>query len=323
VTGGAGFLGQQLIRALCERGCLTDAEGRERVIGRIIAVDMAQGGPVHADDRVHYVGGDITAAGFVDQALGPDTDSVFHLAAVVSGAAEEDFDLGMRVNLDGTRAVLNACRKQVRRPKLVFTSSLAVFGGELPAIVTDETQPTPQSSYGIQKLIGELLIGDGTRKGFIDGRAIRLPTIVVRPGKPNAAASSFASGIIREPLAGVDAICPVEPQTAMYLLSPRCAVASLIHAHELPADRWGARRSLTLPGLTVTVAQMLDALGKVGGSAAVARVRIQPDEKIGAIVNTWPPHFATPRAAALGFAGDPDFTLVVRSYAREHAAAVR
>jgi nucleoside-diphosphate-sugar epimerase len=323
VTGGAGFLGQQLIRALCERGCLADAEGRERVIGRIVAVDVAQGGPLHADDRVHYVAGDITAAGFIDPVLGTDTDSVFHLAAVVSGAAEADFDLGMRVNLDGTRAVLNACRRQARKPKLVFTSSLAVFGGELPAVVTDEIQPTPQSSYGIQKLIGELLVGDGTRKGFVDGRAIRLPTIVVRPGKPNAAASSFASGIIREPLAGVDAICPVEPQTAMYLLSPRCAVASLIHAHELPADRWGTRRSLTLPGLTVTVAQMLDVLREVGGDAAAARVRIQPDEKVGAIVKTWPPHFATPRAASLGFVGDSDFTVVVRNYAREYAAAAR
>ena len=190
-------------------------------------------------------------------------DSVFHLAAVVSGAAEADFDLGMRVNLDGTRALLEALRGEGRRPKVVFSSSVAVFGGALPAMVDDATTPMPQSSYGVQKLIGELLVGDYSRKGYVDGRAVRLPTIVVRPGKPNAAASSFASGIIREPLAGVEAVCPVDPDTAMWVLSPTAAITNLLHAHELPAERWTGPRSLSLPGITVVGAR--DARGAGGG----------------------------------------------------------
>lgn len=323
ITGGAGFLGQQLVRALAARGKLTDAEGRERAIEQIIAVDQAPGELLFADDRVGYVVGDIAAEGFLDHVMASNTDSVFHLAAVVSGAAEADYDLGMRVNLDGTRAVLDACRRQRATAKLAFASSVAVFGGALPAVVTDDTQPTPQTSYGVQKLIGELLIGDCTRKGFIDGRCVRLPTIVVRPGKPNAAASSFASGIVREPLAGEISACPVDADTAMWVLSPQSAVAAFIHAHELPSARWGERRALNLPGLTVTVAQMLEALRAVGGDAAVARVKMQPDERIRAIVRTWPGRFETPRATALGFVGDTDVQAIVRAYAREYAPVAR
>lgn len=320
ITGGAGFLGQLLVRALAARGSLTDAAGRERRIERIVAIDQSQTDQLFVDERVGYVVGDIAAAGFVEHVMESNTDSVFHLAAVVSGAAEADFDLGMRVNLDGTRAILNACRKQTGKPKLVFASSVAVFGGELPAVVTDETQPTPQSSYGVQKLVCELLIGDCSRKGFIDGRSVRLPTIVVRPGKPNAAASSFASGIVREPLAGEISACPVDSSTAMWVLSPRSAITAFVHAHELPAERWDARRALNLPGLTVTVAQMLEALRAVGGDAAVALVKMQPDERIAAIVRTWPARFATTRADALGFARDADVGSIVRAYAREYAA---
>ncbi|MFN7432486.1 MAG: NAD-dependent epimerase/dehydratase family protein, partial [Betaproteobacteria bacterium] len=202
VTGGAGFLGQRLIRALVARGRLTDAAGQERLIEQIVAIDSMQSGSLVVDERVGYVNGDISTPNFLQHVIAADTDCVFHLAAVVSGAAEAEFDLGLRVNLDGTRALLEACRRQPRPPKLVFASSVAVFGGALPAVVDDATAPTPVSSYGVQKLVGELLVGDFSRKGYIDGRAVRLPTIVVRPGKPNAAASSFASGIIREPLAG-------------------------------------------------------------------------------------------------------------------------
>jgi nucleoside-diphosphate-sugar epimerase len=321
ITGGAGFLGQLLVRALAARGSLTDAEGSERRIEQIVAVDQSQSGKLFVDERVDYVVGDIATPGFIEHVMQGDTDSVFHLAAVVSGAAEADFDLGMRVNLDGTRGILNACRKQTGTPKLVFASSVAVFGGELPAVVTDDTLPTPQTSYGVQKLACELLIGDCTRKGFIDGRSVRLPTIVVRPGKPNAAASSFASGIVREPLAGEISACPVDAATAMWVLSPQSAVAAFIHAHELPAQRWGARRALNLPGLTVTVAQMLEALRAVGGDAAVARVKMEPDERIAAIVRTWPARFVTTRADALGFTCDSDVVSIVRAYAREYAAA--
>jgi nucleoside-diphosphate-sugar epimerase len=236
----------------------------------------------------------------------------------VSGAAEADFDLGMHVNLDGTRALLDTLRAEGRRPKFVFASSVAVFGGTLPEVVTDETTPGPQSSYGVQKLIGELLVGDCTRKGFIDGRAVRLPTIVVRPGKPNAAASSFASGIIREPLAGVEAVCPVDPRASMWLMSPRAAIANLVHAHELPAGRWTGPRSLSLPGITVSIASMLDALARVGGEAARGRVKMQPDPRIQAIVQGWPARFDTARADAMGFVRDGDFESIVRDYAKEY-----
>jgi nucleoside-diphosphate-sugar epimerase len=319
VTGGTGFLGQLLIRALLERGRLTRSDGVEAQIGQIVAVDQAQSGRLIVDDRVGYVVGDIGQPYFLSHVLAADTDSVFHLAAVVSGAAEADFDLGMRVNLDGTRALLDACRVQKGLPRVVFASSVAVFGSPLPAVVTDETTPTPQSSYGVQKLVGELLVGEYSRKGFIDGRAVRLPTIVVRPGKPNAAASSFASGIIREPLAGEVAVCPVEPDTAMWLLSPDAAIRNLIHAHELPADAWDSRRALNLPGLTLTVREMIEALRAVGGDAAVDRIQWQPDERIRAIVRTWPARFDTRRADALGFVRDADFVEVVRAYARTYA----
>ncbi len=318
ITGGAGFLGQLLIRALLERRRLTRGDGVEADIEQIVAVDQAQAGRLIVDDRLGYVVGDIGQPHFLSHVLAADTDSVFHLAAVVSGAAEADFDLGMRVNLDGTRALLDACRAQKGMPRLVFASSVAVFGGALPAVVTDDTTPTPQSSYGVQKLVGELLVGDYSRRGFIDGRAVRLPTIVVRPGKPNAAASSFASGIIREPLAGETAVCPVEPDTAMWLLSPAAAIRNLIHAHELPAAAWGERRALNLPGLTLTVRAMIEALRAVGGDAAVARIRWQPDERIRAIVRTWPARFDTRRADALGFVRDADFVEVVRDYARTY-----
>lgn len=324
ITGGAGFLGQLLVRALCARGRLTDAAGVEREIEQIVAIDQGHTQRLFVDERVGYVVGDISVPALLKHVLATDTAVLFHLAAVVSGAAEADFDLGMRVNLDGTRALLDACRLQRAQVKLVFASSVAVFGGALPPVVTDETAATPVSSYGVQKLIGELLVGEFARKGYIDGRAVRLPTIVVRPGKPNAAASSFASGIIREPLAGEEALCPVEPDTALWLLSPQAAIDALIHAHELPRARWDEvthGRALNLPGLTVMVRQMLEALRAVGGEAAVARVKMAPDPRIKAIVQSWPARFDAARAALLGFGADADIESVVRAYAQAHAAA--
>ncbi len=319
VTGGSGFLGQRLIRALCERGRLTDAAGRERAIERIVAVDQGQCSEPVTDGRVVYALGDVADASFIGSMLDADTDTVFHLAAVVSGAAERDFDLGMRVNLDGTRLLLDACRRQPHPPKVVFASSVAVFGQPLPAVVADSTTPTPQASYGVQKLIGELLVGDCSRKGFIDGRCVRLPTIVVRPGKPNAAASSFASGIMREPLAGREAICPVEPSTGMWVSSPVTAVKALVHARELPAAAWGTLRSLNLPGLTATVAEMIETLRLAAGDAVAARVRFQIDEPIAAIVRSWPARFDTARARAMGFPQDADFASILRDYMRQYA----
>jgi D-erythronate 2-dehydrogenase len=314
VTGGAGFLGQRLIQEVLKSSELTDSRGERRRVTEVVAVDQLA---APAQERVMAMVGDVGDPAFIRAAV-RGADSIFHLAAVVSGAAEADFDLGMRVNLDGTRQLLEALRADGRQPKLVFSSSVAVFGGVLPAVVDDSTTPMPQSSYGVQKLIGELLVGDYSRKGYVDGRAVRLPTIVVRPGKPNAAASSFASGIIREPLAGVEAVCPVDPETSMWVLSHAAAIANLLHAHELPAERWAGPRSLSLPGITVSVRAMLDALEAVGGGPARRRVRMQPDPRIEAIVRTWPARFDTARADAMGFVRDDDFASVVRRYAKEY-----
>jgi len=315
VTGAAGFLGQQLIRALCERGQLTRG-GHAQRIDSIVGLDTVQAR--FDDPRVSALQSDLGNRATLHNALA-DVDSVFHLAAVVSGAAEADYDLGMRVNLDGSRALLDACRALPHAPTFVFASSVAVFGGDLPEVVGDSTTPNPQSSYGVQKLIGELLVGDCTRRGYIDGRAVRLPTIVVRPGKPNAAASSFASGIIREPLAGVPSVCPVDAATRVWVMSPARAVASLLHAHETPSAAWGVQRAISLPGLTVSVREMLDALRSIGGDVAVQRVRFERDERIATIVRSWPARFAAARALAMGFEADHDIVSIVRAYAAEHA----
>lgn len=322
VTGGSGFLGQRLIGALLARvapGVTETSGGGARPIDRIVGLDVAGSGARIQDARVHYLDGDLADPHLVRAALGDDTDAVFHLAAVVSGAAEADFDLGMRVNVDATRGLLEACRRLPAPPRLVFASSVAVFGGQLPAVLDDHTTPVPQTSYGAQKLIGELLVADYARKGFIDGRAVRLPTIVVRPGAPNAAASSFASGIIREPLAGQSAICPVDVDTGVWMSSPAVAVGNLIHAHDTAAADWAARPALNLPGITATVREMLAALHALAGAAVAERVRFVPDERIGRIVRGWPVRFETQRADALGFARDVDATGVIKSYVMEQA----
>ncbi|MCA3235346.1 MAG: NAD-dependent epimerase/dehydratase family protein, partial [Cupriavidus sp.] len=251
-----------------------------------------------------------------------DTGAIFHLAAVVSGAAEADFDLGMRVNLDASRALLETCRQVGHVPRVVFTSSVAVYGGKLPAVVQDDTALNPQSSYGAQKAIGELLLSDYSRKGFVDGRVLRLPTISVRPGKPNAAASSFASGIIREPLSGVAANCPVHPDTALWLLSPRGAIQALVNGIELDGARFGNRRVVNLPGLSVTAAQMVDALRRVAGDAVADRVTWEREDRIEKIVGTWPAAWDQSRALELGFAGDADFDAVIRAYAEDAGIAL-
>ena len=235
---------------------------------------------------------------------------------MVSAGAEADFDLGMRVNIDGMRNVLEVCRAQRIPPRFVFTSSVAAFGGDLPNVVLDTTAPTPQSSYGTQKVIGELLVSDYTRKGFIDGRSVRLPTIVVRPGKPNRAASGFMSSIVREPLKGESAVCPVPAETKMWIASPERAVDMLIHAMELPASAWGWNRTVNGPGIAVSVAEALAALERIAGSEAVRRVRFEPDAAIAKIVLSWPVRFATARADQLGFKGDADIDAIIRGHLR-------
>ncbi len=316
ITGGAGFIGKKLAGALLARGALETASGRQ-AIDKLTLFDMTRAEGLPDDARVASIAGDITDLAAVHQAIRDNVDGVFHLAAIVSANAEEDFDLGIRVNLEGTRNVLEACRALPQPARLVFASSVAVYGGDMPEVLDDGTILTPQTSYGAQKAIGELLLNDYSRKGFVDGRALRLPTIVVRPGRPNRAASTFASSIIREPLAGQEAICPVGRDAAMYILSPRRVVEALIRAFELPPEAFGVTRMLTLPGITVSIGEMVDALREVAGEQVAARVKWQPDPMIQKIVAGWPTAFDARRAGAMGFEADPDFASIIRAHVED------
>lgn len=309
ITGGSGFLGHRVAQSLLNKGRLTTVNGQEESVDELIIADAVKSPTPLSGAR--YVVGDISEPGFFDQAIDDGVKSVFHLAAVVSSAAEADFDLGMRVNVDATRALLERCRRLPEPPKVVFTSSVAVFG-LAPRIVTETTPLLPQSSYGAQKVIGEILVNDCSRKGFIDGRCVRLPTIVVRPGRPNKAASSFASSILREPLSGEETVCPVEPDLALWILSPRQAVSSLVHAHELPGTAWGAQRSLNLPGITVTVNEMVEALKSAGGDSSL--IRWERDADIERIVATWPAGMETPRANEMGFRTDESIHAIINAF---------
>jgi len=313
VTGGAGFLGARLIQQLLSEEVVLEG----RAVTRVTSIDLALC-PV-ADDRVESLTGDVADSALIEKALadrtpGNDTVAICHLAAVVSSQAEADFDLGMRVNLDATRTLLEACRRHPGRPRFLFASSLAVFGPGLSQPVPEAIGPQPRSSYGAQKAMGELLVNDYSRRGFVDGRVCRLPTIVVRPGKPNQAASSFASSIIREPLAGVEAVCPVDAGLPLWLSSPRTVVSNLVHALTLDGEALGDWRTLNLPGITVTVEEMLEALERQAGSAARERVRFEPDAAIDAIVASWPGGLDVERPTALGFQADADFDAIIRAY---------
>src|SRR5580658_4832736 len=321
ITGGAGFIGRRLAERLLARGALAGADGRDRGIDDIVLFDVAAPAPPLAPEpRLRVVTGDIADAAAIRRLVDAETSTVFHFAAVVSAEAEADTDTGYRVNLDGTRAVLEACRALGNRPRVVFASSLAVYGGELPLAVGDDTALHPQSSYGAQKAIGELLVNDYSRKGFIDGRALRLPTVVVRPGLPNRAASTFASSIIREPLTGKDAVCPVSPDTVMALASPRRVVASLAHALDLSGDALGQNRVLQLPGYSVSVGEMAEALRRAGGTAAYGRLSWRPDATIQAIVGSWPRELHAPRAEALGFQPDSGIDEAVQFFIEDDLA---
>lgn len=322
ITGGGGFIGFKLAKALLARGTLAGADGTPQKIARLVLVDQAFPSDLPKDPRLETLAGDISDPQFAARAIAPDTGSVFHLAAVVSGAAEADFDLGMRVNLQGMRNVLDQARKCERPPRLVFASSVAAFGGELPEVLDDSTTPVPQTSYGSQKVISEYLVSDFSRKGYIDGRSLRLPTIVVRPGKANAAASSFASAVVREPLNGIAYECPLPPETGVWLLSPRRVVEAFIHAHELPASKWGSNRAANLPGITVTVAEMIAAMGKIAGPQVPKRVSWKLDARIEGIVKGWPVRFATPRAIGMGFKADPGIEAVIRDYIADEGVKI-
>jgi len=313
VTGGGGFLGRRLARALLDRGTVKDGEGRDQPITELALVDVT-GPAAISDARVNYVSGDISDPALLKSVVDQSTGAIFHLAAIVSGMAEADFDLGMRINVDATRTLLELCRAAGNRPRIVFTSSVAVFGGDLPSLLSDTTALNPQTSYGVEKAIGEFLVADYTRRGFVDGRSLRLPTITVRPGRPNAAASSFASGIIREPLNGEDGICPVGPDARIWVASPGTAVAALIRANELPSGTLGNRRWVNVPGISVTAGEMAASLERVAGSAVAKRIRWQRDERIERMVLGWPWAIDNSRAIELGFAVDGNFDSIVRGY---------
>lgn len=314
VTGGGGFLGSRVIRRLLE---LKD-QGKSQVeFDQIVSLDLAEC-PV-ADERVRSVVGDIGNTDLLREVVADDTVGVFHLAAILSGGSAVDFDLAMRVNVDATRALLEACRAAGNCPRFVFTSSLAVFGGEMPTVVPEELATQPESTYGAFKAIGELLVNEYSRKGFIDGRVLRLPTISVRPGKPNSAASSFASGIIREPINGEASVVPVPLDTRMWLSSPEKAVVNLVHGFEVDGERIGGWRTINVPGISVTVGEMLDALTEVGGAEARALVTEEEDPAVMEIVCSWPGDFDVARPVAMGFVRDELFTDVVRQYRDEFA----
>ncbi len=323
VTGGAGFLGARLARTLLARGRL---QGQS--IERLVIADQFPAPPdLASDPRVEVRTGPLLSqcADLTQESLG----GVFHLASAVSGECELDFELGLRSNLDSTRALLDALRAASGRsnaavPRVVFSSSVAVFGPDpavpLPKIVQDHTLPAPQTSYGTHKLICEHLVADYTRKGFIDGRSARLMTVTVRPGRPNGAASSFFSGIIREPLAGEEAICPVSPEVSHPVSSPQRTVDGLIAVFEADREAFLGRLALNLPALNVTVAQMLDALERVAGSAVRQRVKFVRDERIAGIVANWPQGAQGERALRLGLTPEAHFDDIIRQYIHDCAS---
>lgn len=323
ITGGAGFIGARLARTLLARGQL-----QGQAIAQIILADQFPApADLAADPRVVVKTGPL-----LDhcQALAHEAvDGVFHLASAVSGECEADFDLGLHSNLDSTRALLDALRTRQQNGaaavRLVFSSSVAVFGPDdavpMPDLVADDTLPTPQTSYGIHKHICEHLVADYTRKGFIDGRSARLMTVTVRPGKPNGAASSFFSGIIREPLAGEPSVCPVSPDVSHPVSSPRATVNGLIAVYECTREAYGGRTAMNLPGLNVTVQEMLDALARVAGPAARARVRFERDETIAGIVSRWPKGSTAARANRLGLYAEKTFDDIIHQYIADTQAS--
>jgi nucleoside-diphosphate-sugar epimerase len=332
ITGGAGFLGLRLARTLLAQRQLSLAGAAPADIKRITLVDRAAPpAELLSDARVCALTGDLNTLlaenGSTTPVVTQDTSLIFHLAAAVSGECEADFDLGMRSNLDATRALLEACRSQKTRPTVVFASSLAVFGNSteqpLPATIEDHTLPTPQNSYGIQKFIGEQLVADYTRKGFVRGRNVRLMTVSVRPGQPNGAASSFLSGMIREPLAGSRANCPVPPDTAVALSSPARSIEGLLRAAQTSDLQWGPRTALNLPAIKTTTGDMAAALGRVAGKAATDLIDWTPDPLIAKIVTNWPANIHAMRAKGLGLLPDKDFETIIRDYVRENPNAVR
>lgn len=317
ITGGAGFIGFRLAQKLIERGHLTGPSGGQEKIDEIVLFDVVEAGPMdHPNDiKISRVAGDISDRAAVTALVDRDDMSIFHLASVVSGGGEKDFDLAIRVNLDGALNVFEAARARSGLQRVVMTSSIAVFGGQhMPGVVGDTVKQGPQTTYGVTKSIGELLVNDYTRKGFFDGRCARLPTVIIRPGKPNAAASSFVSGVFREPLNGEDFKLPVPAETVMQVVGYRAIVDGLVHLHEANSAAIGVDRAIMLRGYTVSAQEMMDALQRVAGHRQLGKITIAPDPFIVDICKTWPLDASYERAEALGFPCDSGLDEVVQYF---------
>lgn len=313
VIGAAGMIGRKLTAELLSLGGIGG-----RGIDRLTLVDIVEPEVSQSEVPILTRAADLSDPATAARLVAARPELIFHLAAVVSGEAEADFDKGYRINLDGTRYLLEAIRaesaKAPYRPRLVFTSSIAVFGAPFPERIGDEFLTAPLTSYGTQKAIGELLLNDYSRRGIVDGVGIRLPTVVIRPGKPNKAASGFFSSILREPLVGLEAVLPVPRETRHWFCSPKAAVGFLTHAATLDTAQLGARRCLSAPGLSATVAEEIAALERVAGPKAVALIREAPDETVARIVAGWPQDFDARRALGLGFRADASFDAIIRSH---------
>ena len=312
ILGGGGFLGRRLAEELIKNGGITQGK-----LVHLTLLDIAFAEERIPDSRLEYIQGDFSDETTIKNILQQQPDVIFHLAAIVSGEAEKNFELGMKINFHASLQMLELCRKLAIHPRLVFASSCAVFGGDVSKVVTDETVPKPRSSYGIQKAMVELLINDYSRRGFIDGRSLRLPTIAIRPGKPNAATSSFVSSIIREPLRGKTASYPVPPETPCWILSPKQVIQNFIHAANIDEKLLGEDRVINLPGLTVSVREMINSLEQIAGPEVIKLISYEPDAFLQSIVLTWPPYFETVRAKELGFVSDSSIEEIIRSYIAE------
>ncbi|WP_439104379.1 D-erythronate dehydrogenase [Celeribacter marinus] len=317
IIGGGGLVGQKLAKELAARGTL-----KGQTIDTLVLADVVDPAPVAADFTVERVTCDITDTASVAKLVDADTDVIYLLAAIVSGQAEEEFELGYDINMFGIRNVLERVRALGHKPTVVFTSSIAVFGGDVPDPITDNSYLNPQTSYGAQKAMGELLINDYSRKGFIDGRAFRLPTISVRPGKPNRAASGFMSSIFREPLQGQEAVCPVGREFPHYYLSPRKCIENLIKGAEVKAEDIGQNRAMTMPGRTWTIGQMIDAMTAVAGPQAETLIKFEEQPAVWDIVKGWRFDIHADKALSLGLEADESFEDNIRHFIADDKAAL-
>lgn len=321
VTGAAGFVGAHVAKALVDRGYLVDSAGRARAIGELVLADAGAAAfalPQAGALRVRHETGDIRDPAFLKRLVGDGLDSVFHLAATLTMEAETDFARGLEVNVHALMRLLESCRAQARVARLVYPSSIAAFGGELPDTVDDQVAQTPQTSYGTHKSIAELLISDYSRHGFVDGRALRLPVVLIRPGAPVPAVSDRIAAIVREPLHGRDVACPLAAGTRIPVASARRVAAALLAIHDLPATAFGVTRAMNLPSLTVSVGDMIASLRRCAAGRRIGDVRIDPEPRLQAVVDGWPKAFVSERASRNGIAADAGFDEIVRAFIEDY-----